>query len=524
MIITFWAFDKRSNSTRRPDMALGSGLECQLKDDCSIIAPILEIRAMPENLSPLWNYCFIPPFSRYYFINNWTWKNGVWEIECVEDVLASFKMQIGNMSEYVVRAASEADGSIIDMEYPTTALTEVRSRILTNARPFSATWADGYWVVGVINNLSQAAQGAITYYQMTAEQMAAFKAYMMSDAFLQAIGLDLPDVAAVLPSELLKTMYDPFKYIASCVWIPLPFNYIPSTWKTLENISFGWWTPGQGGGDPGEGEEEEPVEPTEPIQGYRINPNGYMTTLNYHIDLQYHPQRITRGMFTDHMPFTDRMLYYPCFGSIPLNDDSINGADRIRLDLSVDGVFGDAILEVFHERPVGSDYSSIGLLSRQYASLAVPIQLAQTSVDVFQTGNLMLTNAASGLMTSFAKHARGAKSFGEKVGSLFETLADVPSIAMDSIGDAIQNPIGQLQTSGQSGSFAAVMCWPYIVEKFRIIADDDVPQKGKPLCKVRTISSLSGFIMVDSPDVSINCSATERQQIASFMAAGFFYE
>ena len=511
MIITFWAFDKRSNSTKRPDMALGSGLNCQLKDDCSIIAPVLEIRAMPENLTPLWNYCFIPPFSRYYFINNWTWKNGIWEIECVEDVLASFKMQIGNMSEYVVRAASEADGSIIDMEYPTTALTEVHSRILTNIFPMAKSWAQGYWVIGVINNNSQAAQGAVTYYQMTAAQMATLKAYMMSDNFIQDIGLDLPEVAAVLPSELLKTMYDPFKYIASCVWVPMDFSYIPSGFKTLENVSFGWWTP-----EPGEGES--------PIQGYRINANGYITTQNYTVNLEYHPQRIERGMFTDHSPFTDRMLYYPCFGSIPLNDDSINGSDRIRLDLTVDSVFGDAVLEVFHERLISGDYLNVGLLSRQYASLAVPIQLAQTSVDVFQTGNLMLTNAASGLMNSFAKHARGAKSFGEKVGSLFETLADIPSVAMDSIGDAIQNPIGQLQTSGQSGSRSALMPWPYIVEKFRIIADDDVPQKGKPLCKVRTISSLSGFIMVDSPDVSINCSATERQQIASFMASGFFYE
>lgn len=506
MIITFWSFDKRSNSTKRPDMAAGSGLECQLKDDCSIIAPVLEIRAMPENLSPLWNYCFIPTFSRYYFINNWVWRRGLWEVECVEDVLASFKIQIGNMSEYVVRSASESDGSIIDMEYPTTALTEVHSRILTNAFPMAKIWNQGYWVLGIINNSSQESQGAVTYYQMTAAQMAALKAYMMSDAFLEDTGLDLPEVAAVLPSEILKTMYDPFKYIASCVWIPMDFSYIPSSFKTLENISFGWWTP------------------DESIQGYRIKPNGYITTMNYHIDLEYHPQRIERGMFTDHSPFTDRMLYYPCFGSIPLNDDSINGTDRIRLDLTIDGIFGDAVLEVFHERLISGDYLNRGLLSRQYASLAVQIQLAQTSVDVFQTGNLMITNAASGLMTSFSQHARGAKSFGEKVGSIFETLADVPSIAMDSIGDAIQNPLGQLQTSGQSGSRSALMPWPYIVEKFRMIADDDVPQKGKPLCKVRTISSLSGFIMVDSPDVSINCSATERQQIASFMASGFFYE
>ena len=508
--ITFWQMEKRQNSTLQPSTA-GTLLACELKDDCSILSPVLQIKNFPTNINPLWNYCHIPHFSKYYFITDWTWKNGLWEISCIEDVLATFRTTIGNLSEYVLRSSYEMDGSVIDTQYPTTAQTDVYSRVITSDFPLQKTWLGGYWVIGIISKSGTAAQGAITYYQMTAAQMARLKAYMMSDDFIANAGLDLPTVTGIVPAELLKTMYNPFQYIVSCTWIPLPASYIPSSFKTLETISFGWWTP-------------PAPESGDPIQGYRINSNGYTTTQSYSLELRYHPQSSARGMFTNHSPYTDRMLYYPCFGSIPLNDDSINAGDRIRLDLSIDGIFGDALLEVVHTRLSGSDYLSVGLLSRQHANLGIPIQLAQNSVDVFQTGNVLATNAISGVMTAFSKNTRGLTSTIDKAAGIWQTVLDLPSVAESSIADAIQNPVGQLQTSGQSGSMAALQCWPYLVEKFRLIADDDNAQKGRPLCKVRQLSTIPGYIMVDTPDVPINCTAQERQQIASFLSNGFFYE
>ena len=95
---------------------------------------------------------------------------------------------------------------------------------------------------------------------------------------------------------------------------------------------------------------------------------------------------------------------------------------------------------------------------------------------------------------------------------------------MSAIGDVIANPVGQLQTNGTNGSLTQYTNHPYFVQKWRIVADDDNAQKGRPLCQVKTINTLSGFIMVDTPDVSLACLEPERQQIAAFMANGFFYE
>ena len=89
---------------------------------------------------------------------------------------------------------------------PTTAETRVNATMINSI--FQAAFPGGYYVLGIISNDSSAAQGAVTYYQMTAEQLAALKSYMMSDTFLTEQELDLPTVTDVIPAEILKTLYD----------------------------------------------------------------------------------------------------------------------------------------------------------------------------------------------------------------------------------------------------------------------------------------------------------------------------
>lgn len=63
-----------------------------LRNDCSIIAPSIDITS---NLALTSNYCYIPEFNRYYFINDVTSiRNGLFNINCKVDVLESFKSQI----------------------------------------------------------------------------------------------------------------------------------------------------------------------------------------------------------------------------------------------------------------------------------------------------------------------------------------------------------------------------------------------------------------------------------------------
>lgn len=504
MNVLFYNFQKRTNSTKQP----GSGdsattLSCELKDETSMINPTLIIQTVTAGSAPAWNYVYIAAFSRYYFITNWNWQNGVWSCDCVVDVLASFKTEIGNMSEYVLRSSSTHNGQIVDMQYPTTAETRVNATMLTNR--FRSVLAGGYYVVGIISNDSNSAQGAITYYQMTPAQMAALKNYMLSDTFMTDQQLDVTTVTDVLPNELLKTLYNPFQYIASCVWLPFQDTDIPNNLKTSENIKFGWWTPTSAS-----------------ITGNRINSNGYVATVDERISIYGHPQRQYRGVFLDHSPFADRMLYYPPFGSIPINDDSIIGGDFIRVQLTVDMVFGDAVLTVFHDRPISSDtYTDMGVIARVSAPLAVPIQLAQSDINIGGSLSAVTTAAAGATIKEFVGSAAGGKGL---IDTLINTGKTAVTGTLSAIGDVVSSPVGQLQTSGTNGSLAQYSTHPYFVQKWRIVADDDNAQKGRPLCTVTQMSSIPGYIMVDTPDVSLACMEPERQSIIDFMSNGFYYE
>ena len=468
-----------------------------------MINPTLIIQTVTAGSAPAWNYVYIAAFSRYYFITNWNWQNGVWSCDCVVDVLASFKTEIGNMSEYVLRSSSTHNGQIVDMQYPTTAETRVNATMLTNR--FRSVLAGGYYVVGIISNDSNSAQGAITYYQMTPAQMAALKNYMLSDTFMTDQQLDVTTVTDVLPNELLKTLYNPFQYIASCVWLPFQDTDIPNNLKTSENIKFGWWTPTSAS-----------------ITGNRINSNGYVATVDERISIYGHPQRQYRGVFLDHSPFADRMLYYPPFGSIPINDDSIIGGDFIRVQLTVDMVFGDAVLTVFHDRPISSDtYTDMGVIARVSAPLAVPIQLAQSDINIGGSLSAVTTAAAGATIKEFVGSAAGGKGL---IDTLINTGKTAVTGTLSAIGDVVSSPVGQLQTSGTNGSLAQYSTHPYFVQKWRIVADDDNAQKGRPLCTVTQMSSIPGYIMVDTPDVSLACMEPERQSIIDFMSNGFYYE
>ena len=63
-----------------------------LKQATSVINPVITIEI--ENPTK-YNYCHIPQFHRYYFINDMiNIKNNIWEIHMHVDALSSFKSQI----------------------------------------------------------------------------------------------------------------------------------------------------------------------------------------------------------------------------------------------------------------------------------------------------------------------------------------------------------------------------------------------------------------------------------------------
>ena len=56
------------------------------------------------------------------------------------------------------------------------------------------------------------------------------------------------------------------------------------------------------------------------------------------------------------------------------------------------------------------------------------------------------------------------------------------------------------------------------------VVDEDNTELGKPLCEVRQISTLSGYIKCGEATVDFACFETEKKAILDYMLTGFFME
>ena len=506
MNITFYQFSKRTNSTKIVDVS-GTTLTCELKGTTTIFNPTLVIKAVPAAWNPIWNYCYIPGFSRYYFVDNWTWLNGVWECSLVCDVLASFKTEIGNMSEYVLRSSYEADSRITDDAYIVKAQAQTHMTMLPDF--FVRVMTAGFYIVGIIGKESTATQGAITYYQMDADQMARLRAYLLSDTFLSDQGLT--NLANFIPADATKVIYNPYQYIVSCMWFPLQMSAIDSTWKTqVSTIDFGWWNTGTG------------------FSAYRLASNVPFYTRTEDISITSHPQ-ITRGDYMNHSPYSSRVLRMSPFNEVQLPDAYFDTGDKLRLQFQCEFISGMGNLELHAVRPTGQDtVSETMFITRLTQKIGVDIQLAQVGTDYFgaYTQNLADANyqfdQTIGQLGSvdLSSYASAAKS-GINVGSGIAKAVEYQTARM---GNYLKAKAPQLLTAGANGSLLSLAQNNYLCETFYIAVDDDPAQLGKPLCKVKTLNTIPGYILVRTPDISLSCFEVERTLIAEFLTTGFFYE
>lgn len=93
------------NNVIGKSLAQIKSVECNLKNDVSVINPTL-ILAYTENILGS-NYCFIPKFNRYYFIDEITPITGDrCIVKCRVDVLESFKDDIKSLTVILDKSQS----------------------------------------------------------------------------------------------------------------------------------------------------------------------------------------------------------------------------------------------------------------------------------------------------------------------------------------------------------------------------------------------------------------------------------
>lgn len=75
-----------------------------LRENCSILNPVIKVSGFNNAMAAICNYAFIPEFARKYFVTDIiSLGNSYWEIHMRVDVLSSFSEQIKKQTAIIVR-------------------------------------------------------------------------------------------------------------------------------------------------------------------------------------------------------------------------------------------------------------------------------------------------------------------------------------------------------------------------------------------------------------------------------------
>lgn len=462
----FYQFAKRANSTKRPSGGQEFGID--LKAPCNIIDPEIKIATQSDPTG--YNYCYLPTFSRYYWVKNWTYADGLWSASLTVDTLASYRDQIGSATEYVVRSSAQYDGTISDSLYPAKATVQSVTHAFQGG--FAETISGGFFVIGFIAKAANSI-GAVTYVVMTPGNAKKLSAKLLTD--VSYLSIDNAEISA----SLTKILFNPYQYIVSCNYFPFSIAEITAHLPLVSSVDVGWWS----------------VD----IPCWILGADNNKLTKSVSVSIPKHPQAASRGGYCNASPYTDYTIFLQPFGVIPLDASKLWGAVTLSIQYTVDLFTGDSILRMFTD--------TNQLVHETTVKLGVPIQLSNITFDVPSGGGLLQTGIAAAFGGLQAALAGGS-------------FSDVGN----GILNAAQATNADVASKGATGSTIAFDSVPYMVARFKILVDDNNEDHGRPLCKRVQLSTIPGFIMVDDPDIALTATAAEIDSVKSYMKNGFFLE
>lgn len=466
--VTLYIMEKRSNSTLRPE-GYGKDYTCELNTPCDIMEPVFRFEANSREEWLSYNYIECVEFGRYYWIDKWVWVNGMWDAHCHIDALASWRNEIGNLEEYVLRSASTYDPSVVDTLYPLSSDCSIRQAVSTWEIPKDPF---GDYVIGVVG-----ANGLVQYYFISAARFSSFGAYMFGNDLWENVVADDPGVREGNIPTFMRAQFNPLQYVVSCMWFPF---VVPQT-VDEHDISFGYFSSG--------------------FQAPKVVRESFKL-FSEKIPLYDHPQARSRGRYLQLAPFTRLRLSALPWGEVDLDTTKFANQGFINVEAWVDPITGTSKLYV-------SDSNDQVILTL-VGQIGVTEQLSQVLKDNLAT------------VTGAAAAAAGL------VGGLLGGGAAIPggiATAISGIGSAAAAQYPDVSSTGTNGARIAVTPTRIkLTQTFQNVVGDDPENRGRPLCQRRKIKNLSGYLMVADPDVPLPATQEEIDKIKEYMTNGFFYE
>ena len=496
--IVLYKFSKKTGSMAQPSASVPSvTYKCVARDDASLISPVILIEDQNDDVMN-YSYAYIEDWGkRDYFIKDIVLVNGnhLYELDLNVDVLATYRTDIRNSSQFVMRSASNYNTNLIDSMYDMEGKQQSGAKsffgdvkLLPGGTPtyqnyFNTDITGGVFCMGVIgDNVT-----GVTYYLMN---YSVFR--QVIEDLLDFVPNDITEVGAGIAKALSK----PLQYVTSCFWFPVP----PIADHTTTSITFGSYTISLG--------TYAGVLDDSLVQGYYAN-----------VDVPKHPQTATRGAYMNLSPYAYYAMDFQPFGSFMLDSVKLYGCSKIRSYWFVDYSNGTALMKTYALDTSVNDsiypilgYKEVALLCSASTQLGVPIQLSQLTVNGL--------SFAANLIGGIASAAAGIASGG--------TLVPLAGAVMTGITSAgiLANP--DVSSAGVSGSMIAFQSIkPCIYAQFAELSGPDYARFGRPLEEVAQIGNLSGYAQTRNATLVYSVlipTDTEAEMVNALLDSGVYVE
>jgi hypothetical protein len=469
--IQFYTFGKKINSTAIPSNPDYTA-SCELREGTDQLNP----QILLNYTNPVaFNYARIEAFSRYYFINSWTWESGIWVGSLTVDPLASWKNTIRAYSQFVLRSESSSNPYVVEGAYP------IQTNPTISIQTFNYNTSDQFYFYDSDNSMNTGFHFVVkAIFGSPGEggysaglQLLLMNGYAFYD-FMSEIA-NLPDFSEIITNCLVNITWYPFDISQK----------IPFTGQSNFKVQF----PGN----------KSFVLSDSRSRAGMIGSNQKFIELNWSIDI---PQYDTNTQYLNTPPFlTASILFYP-YGTFQVNtqkffpyNGTVNLSSRVNLDVN------NSVLSYKFVDSAGlPSYEPILTMP-----LGSSIPFSTGVSNSLRSGFQMTNNVIDTIGSLFARDFKG-------------TLTGL----QDSISTAMSGFVPTVQIQGGTDS-AIVDIAPRMATQKLII--DTAPSKlGNPLYKYVALNTLTGFCQCMNASLPLTCTEIEHEQILQYMNGGFYLE
>lgn len=463
----FYLFNKRKNSTLRPDTQDATTISCVIKDASGVVNPTIEINYPTY---PHFNYCYIADFFRYYYISEWTYNKGLWTATLSVDVLATGRQFIYGTSAQVIFSSSLYDLNILDNriaargDYQRDENNEPFVGLITGGN----TVPNGTFALVVLNNNTNWASGSATTYYLTYQQMQTFAGELM----------------AATVWESLKQFFDnPLDGLIECYYLPIQVsNYISLSIDIAIQIGDYSFPTATG---------KAPVGTTL-AQKYK----------SVQIEIPWYYDD-----FRKLSPYTEINLFVPYCGSKPIAPEAIYNIDYLFIQYSVDVITGNIQAIVYNQDEILEEFNG-------NCKIILPVGQQQARVD-------SIIGATGGAIAAVAGFASGGIALGA-VGVLSAISSVVTPANIKQMGgfsgSILGNIIGNDLLKWQKFRLS-------VTSRMTTDEPDNMRTRvGNALNKVVGLSTLTGYVQTSGASVSAPGTSVELEQLNALLDSGIYLE